>query len=84
LRWRFENKQPAMRRRVSEIVMKPQDFVRLGRGIHRLSQCEIGATALHYAVQDFAEEVAKICAHDPQFDSRAFVSACALDGASAP
>ena len=56
----------------------PQDFIEIGHSIRRLSQAEIGQTALNAAVADLADEVADILANDRNFDRDASMDACDL------
>jgi hypothetical protein len=58
--------------------MTRQEFIEIGRCIHRLSLIEIGRTALNSEITNMAHEIADICANDRHFNRAAFFDACGL------
>jgi hypothetical protein len=59
-------------------MVRTQDFIAIGHGIHQVSQCEMGRTAFNNALTDLADAIVDVCSDDPQFDRAKFMKACAL------
>jgi len=58
--------------------MTKRDFLHIAKAVHRASRMEIGRTAMTWAFQELADEIADACEREPKFDRAQFIGACAL------